>query len=171
MIKFREINLSSIKDFKYIAKWDNSADAYLFRPNFRESSGLDPISASYIFSFHNPQKKISYMIEYEDEIVGKVGYTISFAQLHNSDKNTAWLDIVIGEKSARGKGIGSKAIDFIENKVREAGLKKIELGVFEFNKKAYSLYLKKGYKEIALLDNVTYYKGKWHRDIRMEKEL
>ena len=171
MIKFRKISLASLKDFEYIEKWDNSEDAYLFRPNFEENKFLPKAKASETYERHDSNVRISYMIELDGRVVGKVGYTLSFSQLVKDDGKTAWLDLVIGEESARGKGIGPQALDFIEGEAKKAGLSRMELGVFEFNARAHKLYKKKGYKEIAILDKITFYKGKWHRDIRMEKEL
>jgi len=46
------------------------------------------------------------------------------------------------------------------------GLKRIELGVFEFNTNAINLYQKLGYKDIARINNFT-----CGQDIRMEKYL
>ena len=88
-----------------------------------------------------------------------------------NDKKTAWLGIVIGEEEARGKGIGRKAMEFIEQKSREAGVKRVELGCFEMNKRAFELYKKIGFVEIGRIDNMTEYNGKWWQDIRMEKDF
>lgn len=55
--------------------------------------------------------------------------------------------------------------------MKEQGLKRIELGVFEFNQQAQKLYQKLGYKEIGRIDNFTYWQGKMWTDIRMEKYL
>lgn len=165
------MNVDAIDDFRYIEKWDNSEEAYLFRPNFKESDKLEESRAVDRWRVHDKNKKISYIIESDGKVIGKVGYTLDFPHLYKNAEKTAWIDIVIGERDARGKGIGAKALDFIESKIKEAGIDHIELGVFEFNERAYNLYKKQGYKEIARVEKITYYKGSWRRDIRMEKEL
>ncbi|WP_100402900.1 GNAT family N-acetyltransferase [Bacillus sp. FJAT-42315] len=53
--------------------------------------------------------------------------------------------------------------------VKKQGIKRIELGVFEFNKQAQKLYQKLGYKEIGRIENFTYWQGEMWTDIRMEK--
>jgi len=58
-----------------------------------------------------------------------------------------------------------------KSEIRLHGLKRIELGVFEFNENARRLYQKLGYKEIGRIPDFTYWNGKMWPDIRMEKEL
>ena len=79
--------------------------------------------------------------------------------------------ITIGEPEGRGKGIGYVAIKYFEEQIKKEGLKRIELGVFEFNKQAQKLYQKMGYKEIGRINDFTYWQDKLWTDIRMEKCL
>ena len=60
---------------------------------------------------------------------------------------------------------------YLEGQIREQGLKRIELGVFEFNASAIKLYKKMGYQEIGRIDDFTYWHEKMWQDIRMEKYL
>jgi ribosomal protein S18 acetylase RimI-like enzyme len=76
---------------------------------------------------------------------------------------------VIGEEVARGKGVGYQAMQYIEEQIKLHGLKRIELGVFEFNTNAIHLYQKLGYVKIARNEGFTYWQGKMWADIRMEK--
>lgn len=62
-------------------------------------------------------------------------------------------------------------MQYLEEQIKEQGIKRIELGVFEFNKPAQSLYQKLGYKEISYIENFTFREGKMWSDIRMEKYL
>ncbi|WP_369010066.1 GNAT family N-acetyltransferase [Alkalihalobacillus sp. TS-13] len=59
----------------------------------------------------------------------------------------------------------------LEEQIKLQGLKRIELGVFEFNKQAYKLYQKLGYQEIGRIKDFTYWNDKMWYDIRMEKYL
>jgi len=47
-------------------------------------------------------------------------------------------------------------MEYLEKEIGNKGLKRIELGVFEFNENARRLYLKLGYKEIGRIDDFTY---------------
>ena len=166
MINFREIKEK--RDFEYIIKWMGRSDSYLFVPSFIKSK--ENTVESRWKDYKSTNKKI-FLIEYNGKVVGEVDYDLEFPHLIKNDKKTAWLGIVIGEEEARGKGIGRKAMEFIEQKSREAGVKRVELGCFEMNERAFELYKKIGFVEIGRIDNMTEYNGKWWQDIRMEKDF
>lgn len=110
-----------------------------------------------------------YLIYEDDCLIGEVNYMVDPEHLHKKEKGTAWIGISIGEAMGRGRGIGFQAMQFIEEQIRLDGLKRMELGVFEFNTKAHALYQRLGYEEIARIDEFTYANGKMWADIRMEK--
>ena len=112
-----------------------------------------------------------YLINFEEALVGEISFQIDPKQLYRKEKGSAWIGINIGEASARGKGIGVQAMKYLEEQISKQGLKRIELGVFEFNANAINLYKKMGYQEIARINYFTYWQGKMWQDIRMEKRL
>ena len=112
-----------------------------------------------------------YLIYLDDQLVGEMDYQVNPKHLLRKDVGTAWIGIMIGEELARGKGVGHKAMEYLEEQIKLHRLKRIELGVFEFNKPAIRLYEKAGYKEFARIENFTYWQGKMWQDIRMEKYL
>ena len=101
-----------------------------------------------------------YLIYLQDQLIGAIDYQINPAHLYKKDTDTAWLGIVIGEEVGRGKGIGAHALYYIETQIKLAGIKRIELGVFEFNTYAIKLYRKVGYQEIGRINDFTYWQGK-----------
>ena len=113
----------------------------------------------------------TYLIYADDDLVGELSFQIDPAHLYKKDTSTAWLGILIGEESARGKGVGVQAMQYLEEQIQTQGLNRIELGVFEFNTRALQLYRNLGYQEIARIDDFTYWDGKMWQDIRMEKYL
>lgn len=110
-----------------------------------------------------------YLIYFNDQVVGEMNYMIDPSHLYRKVPKTAWIGITIGEEEARGQGVGFEAMSYLEEQIKKDGLKRIELGVFEFNTRAQQLYKRLGYKEIARLEDFTYWKGKMWADIRMEK--
>lgn len=112
-----------------------------------------------------------YLIYLNDQLIGEMDLQIDPPHLYRKEAPTAWIGIVIGEDSARGKGIGYQAIQFLENEIKEQGFSRIELGVFEFNANAIKLYQKLGYKEFARIADFTFWNGKMWQDIRMEKYI
>ncbi len=112
-----------------------------------------------------------YLIYIDDSLVGEMNYMIDPGHLYKKVTGTAWIGITIGEAESRGKGVGFKAIQFLEDEIKKQGLNRIELGVFEFNTQAYNLYKQLGYQEIGRIADFTYWNNKMWTDIRMEKVL
>lgn len=74
----------------------------------------------------------------------------------------ATLGIVIGRKEYLGKGYGSESIRLLQNFVfHSLNLQRLELEVFEYNKRAYQCYLKCGFKEEGRLRNKIFRDGKY----------
>jgi RimJ/RimL family protein N-acetyltransferase len=113
----------------------------------------------------------TYLIHLDSQRVGEINYTIDPAHLYKKERGTAWVGITIGEEIGRGKGLGSLAMQFLEEQIKLAGHTRIELGVFEFNQSAIRLYQKSGYSEIGRIKDFTYWQGKLWQDIRMEKYI
>lgn len=112
-----------------------------------------------------------YEIYLNNELVGEMNYTVDPVHLYKKESGTAWIAITIGEGMARGKGVGSTSLRYLEQQIKKQGLKRIELGVFEFNKGAQKLYNKLGYREIGKNKQFTYYQARMWDDIRMEKYI
>ncbi|MEH7744318.1 GNAT family N-acetyltransferase [Neobacillus drentensis] len=151
-------------------RWENDpALIPLTRPN-RNQSELDRRDN---MSLEDLTKRMEdhhiYLIYLDDELIGEMNYVVDPPYLFKKEPGTAWLGITIGETIGRGKGIGYAAIQYLEEQVKKQGLKRIELGVFEFNQQAQKLYQKLGYQEIGRIDNFTFWEGKMRADIRMEK--
>lgn len=62
-------------------------------------------------------------------------------------------------------------MQYLEEQIKRHGLKRIELGVFEFNINVRKLYQKLAYLEIGRIDNFTYWQDRMWQDIRMEKYI
>lgn len=112
-----------------------------------------------------------YLIYLNEQLVGEMNYMVDPSHLYKKEQGTAWIGITIGESEGRGKGIGYSAIQYLEEQIKKQGLKRVELGVFEFNIKALKLYQKLNYKEIGRIEDFTYWQSKLWSDIRMEKYL
>jgi RimJ/RimL family protein N-acetyltransferase len=100
-----------------------------------------------------------------------MNYQIDPPHLYKREAGTAWIGITIGEESAHRKGIGYQAMQHLETQIREQGLPRMELGVFEFNTNAIKLYRKSGFQEIGRIEKFTFWQGTMWRDIRMEKYI
>ncbi|MCU6710645.1 GNAT family N-acetyltransferase [Paenibacillus sp. J5C_2022] len=112
-----------------------------------------------------------YLIYSDNVLVGEMNYMIDPGHLYKKEEGTAWIGITIGEPEGRGKGIGGEALRYLEQQIKAEGLRRIELGVFEFNSQARKLYRKLGYEEIGHIPDFTYWQDRMWSDIRMEKYL
>lgn len=92
-------------------------------------------------------------------------------QLLRHVPGTFWPSLLIGDKAARGRGIGKQAMLWLEEIAREMGCKRIEIGVFEFNTAARRLYESLGYVEFAQTPEFTWWNGALRTDLRLEKDL
>jgi RimJ/RimL family protein N-acetyltransferase len=152
--------------------WDNDAEIV---PFIRPSPSKEDLEKKLNVTVDDLRKRLQthqfYLIYLEELLVGVMDYQVDPPHCYLKVNGTAWIGINIGEKSARHRGIGYEAMNYLENQIRSQGLKRIELGVFEYNENARRLYLKLGYAEIGRIKDFTYWDGKMWQDIRMEKLL
>jgi RimJ/RimL family protein N-acetyltransferase len=153
-------------------RWENDVQLIPFmRPN-QNQADLEKREIITVTSLSERMKHHQiYLIYLNDQLVGEVNYMVDPAHLFKKENGTAWIGIDIGEASARGKGIGYSAMQYLEEQIKLAGYKRIELGVFEFNINAIKLYQKSGYSEIGRINDFTYWQGRMWQDIRMEKYI
>jgi RimJ/RimL family protein N-acetyltransferase len=152
------------------SKWENDPGLVpLIRPNPNAKAllGREPVTVTELVT--RLQHSQTFLIYFEDELIGTMDYQVDPGHLYKKETPTAWIGIVIGEEFGRGKGIGVLALQYLEEQIKLQGIKRIELGVFEFNSHAIRLYQKLGYQEIARIEGFTYWQGKMWPDIRMEK--
>lgn len=155
-----------------LTRWEN--DPYLV-PLSRPHRGQEDLERAQIVTAESLAQQLVhqriYLIYHDEQLVGEMSYQVDPAHLFSKVPGTAWIGITIGEASARGKGIGRQALQYLEGEIRAEGLARIELGVFEFNAPALALYRKLGYREIGRIAGFTYWQGQMWQDIRMEKQL
>ncbi len=163
----------SAEDFNLIAKWSNDIqnEKYI-KVNFGEKPYEvyegKTLRESFIMS---KDVRYSFMILADGVPAGEISIIINPDHLAKNEEDTAWIGIQIGEEKYKGRGLGRKAMEFIEGYCRKIKISRIELGVFEYNERAIDLYESLGYEKFASFNDFTYCDGKWHTDIRMEKLL
>jgi RimJ/RimL family protein N-acetyltransferase len=171
-IEFKKLTEPTREIAEYFEKWETDpALVPLIRPN----KDREALEARESVSVNELEERLEhdhiYLIYLKGRLIGEMDYQVDPRHLYKKEAGTAWIGIVIGEASARGQGVGARAMQFLEEQIREQGLRRIELGVFEFNTPAIRLYQKLGYQEFARLSNFTYWDGRMWQDIRMEKYL
>jgi RimJ/RimL family protein N-acetyltransferase len=153
-------------------RWENDPDLVpLTRPNASQSE----LERQKVVTLEDLEQRLQhqylYLIYDNDHLIGEMNYMIDPSHLYKKVAVTAWIGITIGEPESRGKGVGFAALQYMEKQIKAQGLKRIELGVFEFNIAAQKLYQRLDYKEIGRIEEFTYYQNSMRSDIRMEKYL
>lgn len=156
----------------HLNRWENDPTLiHLIRPN-RDKAALEMRE---VLTVQDLEERLvhthTFLIYQDGQLVGEMDYQIDPKHVLKKETGTAWIGIILGEENARGKGIGQQALQYLEEEIRKQGLKRIELGVFEFNTGAIRLYQKAGYQEIGRIPDFTYWNDKMWQDIRMEKYL
>jgi RimJ/RimL family protein N-acetyltransferase len=171
-IKFKKLTEPTDEIAERFNRWENDPTLIPFiRPNKNKEALEERETASVKDLEQRLEHHQIYLIYLDDQLVGEMDFQIDPKHLFKKEAGTAWIGIIIGEEFARGKGIGQLVLGYMENEIKQAGLKRVELGVFEFNTNAIKLYQKAGYREIGRLPDFTYWQDKMWQDIRMEKYI
>lgn len=86
----------------------------------------------------------AWLIFSEEELVGYVILTFVFSFEYQG--RIAFIDELYLKKSARGKGIGAKTLQFIKEQIPKLSLKLLYLEVEHHNENAQKLYLAKDFE-------------------------
>ena len=147
MLKFREMTEA-----------DNESIAALVRDNLKQfcldipgtvyfDEGLDHLS-----DYYGNEERRYFVVEDES---GKVIGGIGFARFEPMN-DTAELQKLYLTDSAKGSGTGYEMIEFIEDKMWEAGYRQSYLETHENLQAAIHIYEKSGYKEIERPEEVVH---------------
>ena len=169
---FKQLTTPNPEIATTINRWEN--DPFLtplMRPNRNKEELEKQVSVTVESLTRRLESHSIYLIYVDGQLVGEMNFQIDPGHLYKKEAGTAWIGIGIGEASVRGKGVGAKAMQYLEKQIQEQKLARIELGVFEFNTIAIKLYKKMGYQEISRMDDFTYWQGRMWQDIRLEKYL
>ena len=171
-LRFEKLANPTAEIADVLCRWENDRHLVpLTRPNANEEE-LRAVRDVTVGSLTERIKDHQvFLIYFGEKLIGEMNYQVDPEHLFKKETGTAWIGITIGEQDFRGKGFGRRAIGYLEGEIRQNGLNRVELGVFEFNAAAMKLYNSLGYREIGRLAEFTFWKGKMWQDIRMEKYL
>ncbi|MEE3998963.1 GNAT family N-acetyltransferase [Tenacibaculum sp. FZY0031] len=107
-----------------------------------------------MYEAYEKEKAEYFVVEYNGVVVGGAG----FAQLDNFEGNMCELQKMYFLPIARGKGIGSKLINFCMNEAKKQGFKQCYLETLPYMKAATALYRKNGFIDLkSPLGNTGHY--------------
>ena len=171
-LEFIRLTQPTIEIARHFEKWENDPAVRSFIHPHKDQRELEQRKTISLLDLeHRLEHNRIYLIYMRGRLIGEMDYQVDPPYLYKQETGTAWIGIVIGEEAGRGKGIGGPALHYLEEQIRQQQLRRIELGVFEFNTPAIRLYQKLGYREFAKIEDFTYWQGRMWQDIRMEKLL
>lgn len=174
-IRFEKLNIKDDEQLNALVKWECDKDLYhLVIPVREKEKALKYVTYDILKKrFDEDQLYASgiYFIYDGKKLVGSFSIQIDPDHLMKKITGTSWLGLTIGEKEYWGTGVAAEAMAYFEQVSISLGLKRVELGTFEFNTRAHNFYKKLGYVEIGRLKDFTYWNGRYWDDIRMEKIL
>lgn len=94
-----------------------------------------------MFETYQEENTAYFVIEHQNKVVGGVG----FASLDGFEANVCELQKMYFLPITRGKGLGSKLIDFCLTKAKEQGYKQCYLETMPYMDAARALYAKNGF--------------------------
>ncbi|MGG6231309.1 GNAT family N-acetyltransferase [Tenacibaculum sp. SDUM215027] len=97
-----------------------------------------------MYESYQKEKAGYFVVEYNSIVVGGAG----FAQLDNFEGSVCEFQKMYFLPIARGKGLGSKLINFCLNKAKEKGFKQCYLETLPYMKAATTLYRKNGFIDL-----------------------
>ena len=163
VLKGKKVMLRShrLSDAPTYVKWFNDPEVHKFifvrEMNLKEER-------KWIRNVKKDKFKHNFAIETKEGIlIGSVGIDI----LSKRDSRGSF-GIIIGEKEYWSKGYGTETTRLVlDYGFKKLKLNRIELGVFEYNKRAIQVYKKMGFKlEGKLRDHITW-KGKFYSTLMM----
>ena len=153
-IRLTPINLE--KDCESIAIWQKDSE-YL---RFMDSAVAFPFTALQVKEWYEKgySDRYEFMIRKLDDET-PLGF-VGLGDINWSSRN-AWAGIGIGERENWGKGIGTEAMQLmIKFAFKELNLRRISLGVFEYNLRAIRSYEKVGFKVEGRQREIVFRDGK-----------
>ncbi|QIH38536.1 GNAT family N-acetyltransferase [Flavobacterium sp. Sr18] len=136
MIEFKHITTADIETIVSLMEEFYGIDNYPIKSDVSKALFEEFIS--------NQNLGKAWLIVSDNEIVGYLILTFVFSFEYQG--KIAFLDELYITEKARGKGIGSKAIEFTKEESHKLSLKLIYLEVEPHNKKAQNLYIASGFE-------------------------
>ncbi len=129
-LKFEEATVDQIRTIQELAKssWESAYHKILSRDQIKYM--LETMYAREALEEQISENKNYeyYLINYEDNTIGFLGF-----EFHYKDENCIKLHRLYLIESAKGKGFGRKALDFLINKAKDSQTKRIILNVNKYN--------------------------------------
>lgn len=148
-----DIRLAHTNDLDSIKKlyWESDNYHYNNLPNIYSETKEPFRQEEYLSDLIKEEKSIFYVIEVDSDVVGFIyGYEESKGFLPIHKKRTYfYIDNIVVSSRYHRTGYGRMLLNKIISDCKERGYSDIMLNVYNFNKKAISLYQDIGFKDLS----------------------
>jgi len=148
----------ALEDLPVFARW--FADPEVTRYLLRRYPPSPAQEAGWFESMATSEKDLVWAVVLEDG-----GLVIGVIGLHRIDwqHRHAWIEIVLGERSAWGKGYATEAMRLVtDHAFHELGLEKVLASVYTGNERSIRMAETLGYRQCGLLRRNAFFAGEWH---------
>lgn len=172
MVSFRPVDAAAADDVEAVRRWANDERIRHLFQRFRNADELVRrwTAEETARALARTTQRLDLILA-DGVPVGSVSLKLDSPELLRRRVRSAWIGLVVGEAGYRRRGLGTAAMEHIEEAARRAGAVRAEIGVFEFNAPARALYASLGYEQIARLEAFTYWAGRRWANLRYEKSL
>jgi RimJ/RimL family protein N-acetyltransferase len=150
-------------DWRYICKWSNDPE---LRGLIGETRPMSPAQAqAYCERVQKDESRVWLMVALKenDQVIGETGLLRMFPAWRTTD-----MSIILGEKSARGKGYGTETMTLmLDYAFGHLNFHRVAIGVVGFNERALRFYEKVGFKREGIQRDGHYYDHSYHDFIMM----
>ena len=116
----------NIGDIGLIAKWENDLElGSYFLPKYRGNRDFEGVEKIEIIKNMGKYSKTIYMVEYDEKTIGYASYDTGLNAADEVEKS-AWVNIVLGDKSYMNKGIEEIVVLEIERELGRRGVNRLE---------------------------------------------
>ena len=170
------MDFSSKEDCVLLASWYNDPEVkhlYSLFPN-AESFNIDFTPEYFQGGRQNlnnggPHRNLMALVD--GLPIGQATFETDTPKLLTKTAHTAWLALMIGDKRLRRCGLGTRITAHLEALAADTGAERIEIGVFEYNKRALNFFTGLGYNEFTRRPERVWWQGQMWSEIRLLKIL
>jgi RimJ/RimL family protein N-acetyltransferase len=176
-LSLRPIDYQSVSDLNLLVKWFNDPELRSMYMGRKDEAHIPPLETIESIKNHRLNRDPAFeplgewMIIADQVPVGEVSLILNPPHKRSRGEKVVWPSIAIGEKSYLRKGIATWVIGQILLEGKKVSATHVEAGIYEFNLPMRKLIQKIGFKEIARIENFTWFEGRKWADVRYEMAL
>ncbi|MBM7553484.1 GNAT family N-acetyltransferase [Thalassobacillus pellis] len=147
-----ELQYFEREDFDQLISWVPTREFLLQwgGPSFRYPLDIKQLRDYLEKANRSDSEILAYKVLHKES--GKIIGHISLGRIERENRSARIGRVLVGEKAARGKGIGRQMIEEISKiAFEDLGMHRVSLGVFDFNQAAITCYERAGFKKEGLL--------------------